>query len=492
MPINTNIQVPFVPQTGITNAILQAIQLANEAHAQRVQQGLQQQQVGMQAQALPGEIAFRQAQTDQANAATEMQRVQLQMRREMLGTLLGQSPDAAPVQQPAPPQQAIAVQPGAPAQGGVVSVQPSQPAVPSRGLIGDTVTNLLQDPTLSSEEKQALGAAGRGAIIKAFQDPSTAMDGIVSTYNDILKQHGDNARAIKTETKQDPNSTTGYSVVASRPDGSEAYRIVAPAPVPKNLEEASSYLGGAKLAYDRDPTPGNKAAMELFQSQHNAMYSDKMAELQRQTQVEAQARGTDYEAMLRTGINPITKEKLSLDNAPPSALVNPATGQVIPSSMAWTVKPSPEEKQTADTARQVLAISQDLRNEVTKNPGLIGAIAGRSQEALQKAGLSSQDAAKTIDDISFLQSASTKMHTGRFSGQILDKMGNIIKPGMNMNEFLGSLDSVHDVAQRYANEDKLTTVYEYQQRQQYENQGAGGNPFVPGQFSANNPFAPQK
>ena len=145
------------------------------------------------------------------------------------------------------------------------------------------------------------------------------------------------------------------------------------------------------------------------------------------------------------------------------------------------------EKQTADTARQVLAISQDLKNEIAKNPNLIGPLAGRSQEALQKIGISARDASKLIDDVTFLQSAATKMHTGRFSSEILHKMGTIIKPGMGKEEFLGSLDSINDVANRYANEDKLTTVYEYQQRQQFENQA--GAAVVPTQYSPGNPFA---
>jgi hypothetical protein len=144
-------------------------------------------------------------------------------------------------------------------------------------------------------------------------------------------------------------------------------------------------------------------------------------------------------------------------------------------------------------ARQVLAISQDLKNEIAKNPNLIGPLAGREKQALQSLGFSDRDASKLIDNVTFLQSAATKMHTGRFSNAIFDKMSNVIKPGMNKSEFLGALDSVTDVANRYANEDKLTTVWEYQQRQQFENQGpAGANPFVPGKFSANNPFAPKQ
>lgn len=56
MPVETRINIPFIPQEGTTNSILQAIQLANEHH-------IQQQQLALQQQALPSEIAQRQAQT---------------------------------------------------------------------------------------------------------------------------------------------------------------------------------------------------------------------------------------------------------------------------------------------------------------------------------------------------------------------------------------------------------------------------------------------
>ena len=77
------------------------------------------------------------------------------------------------------------------------------------------------------------------------------------------------------------------------------------------------------------------------------------------------------------------------------------------------------------------------------------------------------------------------MHTGRFSDGIMQKMDSLAGTQMNPEEFKGGLEAVRDVAQRYANEDKLTTVYEYQQRQQYEaqsgNQSAAPPSFQVGQ-----------
>jgi hypothetical protein len=444
MPVDTRINIPFNPQEGITSQILSAIQLANEQHRSQQQTNIQQQQVNQQGALIPSDIAQKQAATALDRAQTDTAEFNLKSRKEMFQTLTGTSLDAPPGTAPAP----------------------------TGGLISDTVNNLIQDPSLSGTEKQALGVAGRQAMLRAYQDPATAMDGVVSTYNDILKQHGDNTRAIKTETIPDGKSNTGYSVVGTRPDGSEAYRIQAPLPTPKTLDEATSYLGSASLAYQRDPTPGNKAALDQFTKQHDAMYADHLAEVEKQARATAQTHGADVEAMYRIGQNPVTGETLNLGNAPPSALVNPGTGEVIPQSMIGLYKPTMNERQTADTARQVLAISQDLKDEVAKNPNLIGPLAGRSKEGLQKLGLNAADSSKLLDDLSFLQSAATKMHTGRFSAEIMQKMGNLIKPGMNADEFKGGLESINDVATRYANEDKLTTVYEYQQRQQYENQGS--------------------
>lgn len=178
----------------------------------------------------------------------------------------------------------------------------------------------------------------------------------------------------------------------------------------------------------------------------------------------AVAEGSDVQAMYRYGKNPVTGEVLSLDNAPPSMLVS-SSGQVIPQDLVSTYKPTAQERQTADTARQVLAISQSLHEAVTANPNLIGPLLGRSKQGLAKVGLGDAEAQTLLNNISFLQSAATKMHTGRFSNQILDKMGELLKPGMNPSQFGGALASINAVAQRYADEDKLITVGDLKQIQ---------------------------
>ncbi len=189
----------------------------------------------------------------------------------------------------------------------------------------------------------------------------------------------------------------------------------------------------------------------------------------RKTGEEARARavaeGKDVEAMLKTGVNPITGEKLTLANAPDGMLVD-AKGRPVPQNMQSFYKPSQNERQTADTARQALAISADLRAAVQKNPNLVGPLLGNSKAGLAKLGLGDAQAQKFLDDISFLQSAATKVHTGRFSSEILHKMGNMLKPGMNASQFTGGLNSIDEVMQRYAKEDQLVTVADYRQMQE--------------------------
>jgi hypothetical protein len=185
------------------------------------------------------------------------------------------------------------------------------------------------------------------------------------------------------------------------------------------------------------------------------------------------ATGADQEAMYRFGKNPITGEVLSLQNAPDAMLVG-ANGQVIPQDLISTYKPTAQEKQTADTARAVLEKSAKIRAAVQANPNLAGPLAGRSKQLLAKAGLGDAQSQEYLDDISFLQSAATKMHTGRFSVPIIEKMNNIIQPGMNAGQFNGALNSIDDIAKLYAKEDQLITVGDLKQTQNAAQQIANG------------------
>jgi hypothetical protein len=165
-----------------------------------------------------------------------------------------------------------------------------------------------------------------------------------------------------------------------------------------------------------------------------------------------------------------------------------SAGNPVPQNQQSLYKPSGQARQTADTARQVLAISADLQNEINKNPAIIGPLSGRSKQLLAKAGVGDAEAQTLLDNVSFLQTAATKMHTGRFSNEILQKMGELIKPGMNPDQFKGALSSINAVAQRYAEEDKLITVADYKQMQNGAQQQQNAFQFAGAQAGSRQPL----
>lgn len=186
--------------------------------------------------------------------------------------------------------------------------------------------------------------------------------------------------------------------------------------------------------------------------------SESVTKASAEARARAIAEGKDQEAMYRTGVNPITKERLTLDNAPDSMFVD-AKGNVVPTNEQTFYKPTQAERGVADTARQALAISSDLRNAVRQNPALIGPLLGRSKAGLAKLGLGDAQAQTLLNNIGFLTSAATKVHTaGRFSNQVLTKMADMIKPNMNVAQFNGALNSFDAIMGRYAKEDQLITV----------------------------------
>lgn len=89
MPINTNINVPFIPQEGITAQILQAMQLANEHHAQQQQFGIQQQQANTQQQSVQQQAPLIGAQTDEARQNIESQKTALDIRKREMEYVFG-------------------------------------------------------------------------------------------------------------------------------------------------------------------------------------------------------------------------------------------------------------------------------------------------------------------------------------------------------------------------------------------------------------------
>jgi hypothetical protein len=282
-----------------------------------------------------------------------------------------------------------------------------------------------------------------------------------------LQQMGSDRRNPQTG-EMEPNPDSKYTDLIATSLGGWPLLEAAHNQILANRKTASDFAvidsadkANAVLASPKRFTADQLSSAKAFNALANQQGANKAAQ---DARARAVASGDDVAAMFRYGRNPVTGEQLSLSNAPDAALVS-SSGNVIPQDLVSTYKPTAQEKQTADTARQVIQIAAGLRQAVQQNPALAGPLSGRSKQGLAKAGLGDAQAQKYLDDLSFLQTAATKMHTGRFSSQILDKMGELIKPGMNPDQFGGALDSINGVAQRYANEDQLTTVADYKVRQ---------------------------
>jgi len=243
--------------------------------------------------------------------------------------------------------------------------------------------------------------------------------------------------------------------------------------IKQNRTDAAKYsvIDSADKAQAVLAAPGRFGADQVGAARNfiRIAQNDSITKASAEARAHAVATGADLEAMLKTGINPITRERLTLQNAPDSMLVDPS-GNVVPQNEQGLYKPTAQQKQTADTARQVLAISADLQAQIARNPALIGPLSGNSAKAFAPFGIGTEAAQKMLDNVSLLQSAVTKMHTGRFSSEILKKSGSLIFPGMNPQQFAGAMDSLKDVAGRYANEDQLQTVASFRQQQAKQQQ----------------------
>jgi hypothetical protein len=281
-----------------------------------------------------------------------------------------------------------------------------------------------------------------------------------------LQQMGADKRDPKTGQLQ-PNPDAKYVDVVAQQFGGWNVLEAAHDQIAANKKTASDFAvidsadkANAVLSAPKRFTPDQVSAAKSFLALSNEQGERKAAQ---DARARAVAEGSDVQAMYRFGRNPITGEQLSLTNAPDAMLVD-AKGNVIPQDLVSIYKPPQNEKQTADTARQVLAISNNIQQIVKNYPNLVGPIQGRTEKELQKLGVSQQDASNLLTNITLLQSAATKAHTGRFSSEILKKMDTLANASMNPQELAGSLKAIDDVMGRYAQEDQLTTVGQYKQR----------------------------
>lgn len=87
MPVDTRINIPFIPQEGITAQILSAIQMANEQHFHQQQIGLQQQQTGIQQQQANTAASKAPSEIEEAKARTGLYGVQAQHQQVQLDNM---------------------------------------------------------------------------------------------------------------------------------------------------------------------------------------------------------------------------------------------------------------------------------------------------------------------------------------------------------------------------------------------------------------------
>ncbi len=209
-------------------------------------------------------------------------------------------------------------------------------------------------------------------------------------------------------------------------------------------------------------SPAYKTASAFLKDTEIRQNTQKETQTRLDAAAKTQAEGKDVEAMYKNGVNPITKEKLSLDNSPDEFLVDQRTGNPIPTAMLSTVKPTMQEINRHDFATSVLHSLDEIDKlqKAGKLPN--GPLSGLTQQKLSKAGMSTENAQEALNFISFAQSAATGAHVGgRFSLPVMEKMNGMIGLNMNSNEFKGAEESIRDVMGQYKQNGGRMTVAEF-------------------------------
>jgi hypothetical protein len=157
--------------------------------------------------------------------------------------------------------------------------------------------------------------------------------------------------------------------------------------------------------------------------------------------------------------------KLTLDEADMTQPVD-GFGNPIPNKKISAYKPGQMQQQTAATANTLIEKLDGIESQLKANGGkYVGPIGGSIGELKAHLGLGDKEAQKLYNDIMTAQSGFTKMHTSRFSKEILDKATIMLNPKMNMEQFLGAIQSMRETAQIYAKDDKLMSKADYLQLQ---------------------------
>jgi len=182
-----------------------------------------------------------------------------------------------------------------------------------------------------------------------------------------------------------------------------------------------------------------------------------------------QTNDRDQQTMWKTGINPTTKERLSLDTAPDEFLVDTTTGNPIPSSMLSAKKPTMQESNRADFAKSAIHSIDELNELLDKNEAQFGPITGPVDKWMAGHGLGKEYEQAALNYLTFAQSAATGAHVGgRFNVPIMDKMGTTIAANMNKDQLKGATDSIKDIMRQYVDQGGRFSVAQYKSLPQSE------------------------
>ena len=175
------------------------------------------------------------------------------------------------------------------------------------------------------------------------------------------------------------------------------------------------------------------------------------------------------DTMIATGINPQTKERLSLNNAPDEALVDIRTGNPIPTKFLTTLKPTMQESNRSDFAKSAIHSLDELNDLINSSEAKFGPIVGPVDKWMAGHGLGEQFQQKALNYLTFAQSAATGAHVGgRFNVPIMDKMGTTVSVNMGPDQLKGATDSIKDVMQQYVDQGGRFTVAQYKALPQSE------------------------
>jgi hypothetical protein len=157
--------------------------------------------------------------------------------------------------------------------------------------------------------------------------------------------------------------------------------------------------------------------------------------------------------------------KLTLDEAGDTQPVD-GYGNPIPLKEVSAYKPGQMQQQTAATAGTLLEKLDRIEQVIKSHPTYIGPIGGSVGELKAHYGLGNKEAQSLYDDLLTAQSGFTKMHTSRFSKEILDKATTMLNAKMNTEQALGAIQSMRNTAQLYQKDDKLVSKADYLRSQQ--------------------------